>query len=82
MVFRAAEYQLILDHLYKLVTENILRRCVMEHERPMVLVEAHEGLYGGNSTGKAIAQKVLRTGLWCPKIHKDAKYCCQNCDVC
>jgi hypothetical protein len=32
MVVRAADYQLISGHLYKLGADNILRRCVLEHE--------------------------------------------------
>ena len=52
MVFRAADYQLIAGHLYKMVTDNILRRCVLEHEIPRILVEAHEGITGGPYAGK------------------------------
>jgi hypothetical protein len=32
MVVRAADYQLIAGHLYKLGEDIILIRCVMEHE--------------------------------------------------
>jgi hypothetical protein len=52
MVVRATDYQLIAGHLYKLGIDNILRRCVLEHERPMVLLEAHEGIVGGHYAGK------------------------------
>jgi hypothetical protein len=31
---------------------NILRRCVLEHERPRILTEAHEGIDGVNYAGK------------------------------
>jgi hypothetical protein len=62
--------------------DNILRRCVLEHERPRILAEAHEGIAGGHYAGKATAQKVLRAGLWWPTIHRDAKEYCQQCDVC
>jgi hypothetical protein len=82
LVVRVADYQLIAGHLYKLGADNILRRCVMEHESPIILAEAHEGIAGGHYTGKAIAQKVLHIGLWWPTVHKDAKEYCQNCDVC
>jgi hypothetical protein len=37
MVIRVVDYQLIAGHLYKLGENNILRRCVMEHGRPMIL---------------------------------------------
>jgi hypothetical protein len=53
--------------------DNILRRCVLEQERPRILVEAHEGIDGGHYIGKYTAQKVLRVGLWWPTFHKNSK---------
>lgn len=82
MVVKAADYQLIAGQLYKLGPDEILRRCVVEHERPFILAEAHGGVAGGNYAGKATAQKILRAGFWWPTLHKDAKGYCQNCDVC
>jgi hypothetical protein len=37
LVVRVADYQLIAGHLYKMSADSILRRCVMEHERPRIL---------------------------------------------
>jgi hypothetical protein len=54
-------------------TNNIFRRCVLEHKRPMVLAESHEGIVGGHYAEKDIAHKVLHVGLWWPTIHKDVK---------
>jgi ferredoxin len=62
--------------------DNIPRRYVLEHERPRILAEAHEGIIGGHYVGKVTAQKVLRAGLWWPTIHRDSKDNCQRCDVC
>ena len=59
MVVRAADYQLIAGHLYKMGADNILRRCVLEHERPRILAKAHEGIDGGHYAGKYTMQKVL-----------------------
>jgi hypothetical protein len=73
---------MIACHLYKLSVDNILRRYVMEHESPIILAEAHEGIARGNYVGKATTQKVLHAILWWKKIHKDSKEYCQNCDVC
>jgi hypothetical protein len=82
MVVRATNYQLIVGHLYKMGTYNILRRCVLEQERPKILLEAHEGIVGGYYANKPTTKKVMCAGLWWPKIHKDAKQCCHKCDVC
>jgi hypothetical protein len=62
--------------------DSILRRCVLEHERPRILAKSHEGIVGGHYAGKDTIQKVLRIGLWWPTIHKDAKEYFQKCDVC
>jgi hypothetical protein len=44
MVVKVADYQLIAGHLYKMGANNILRRCVLGHERPRISAEAHEGI--------------------------------------
>jgi hypothetical protein len=43
--------------------DEIFRRCIMEEEIPLILVESHEGIAGGHYAGKTTAQKVLRDGL-------------------
>ena len=78
---RDADYQLIVGHLYKLGEDNILRICVIKHERSIIIAEAHEGIVGGHYTGKTTAHKVLHVGLWWPTIHKNSKEYCQKCDV-
>jgi hypothetical protein len=62
--------------------DNILRRYVLEHERPRILVESHQGIARGHYTGKSTAQKLLHVGLWWPTIHRDLKEYFQRCDVC
>jgi hypothetical protein len=82
LVVRVADYQLIAGHLYNMGANNILRRCVLEHERPRILAEAHEGIAGGHYVGKVTAHKVLCARLWWPIVHRDSKNYCQRCDVC
>ena len=82
LVVRAVDLTLIAGQLYKMGPDEILRRCVLEHERPLILVEEHSGTAGGHYAGKATAQKILTAGLWWPTIHKDARDYCHSCDVC
>jgi hypothetical protein len=82
MVVRAADYQLIAGQLYKLGLDNILRRCVLNHERKDILWECHNGVVGGHVGGKATAQKVLQAGLWWDTLFKDAKAYARSCDTC
>jgi hypothetical protein len=63
LVVHAIDFSLIVGKLYKMGPDEILRRCVMEEERPLILVEAHEGIVGGHYVGKATVQNILRAGL-------------------
>jgi hypothetical protein len=82
LVVCTADFQLIVGQLYKMGPDEILRRCVMESEIPLILAESHQGNVEGNYAGKAAAQKVLRAGLWWPTLHKDAKEYYRACNVC
>jgi hypothetical protein len=62
--------------------DEILRRCVMKEDQPLILVESHEGITRGHYTGKEIAQKILRAGLWWPTLHRDVMAYYRACDVC
>jgi hypothetical protein len=62
--------------------DEILRRCVMEEECPMILEEDHEGIARGHYGGKAIAQKVLGDDLWWSTLHRDAKQYARACEIC
>ena len=82
LVVQAADFSLIDGQLYKMGPDEILRRCVMEAERPLILTKAHEGIEGGQYKGNVIVQKVLSVGLWWPTLHKDAKDYYRAYDVC
>ena len=43
LAVRAADFTLIAGQLYKMGPDEILRRCVLEHEKPLILAEAHSG---------------------------------------
>jgi hypothetical protein len=82
LVVRVADFSLIAGQIYNMGPDEILRRCIMETERSLILTESHEGIVGGNYIGRSIAQKVLRAGLWWPTLHKDAKEYARAYDVC
>jgi len=52
LVLWVADYQLIAWHLFNMGAYNILRRCVLEHEIPIILAESHEGIAGGHMQAK------------------------------
>ena len=45
-VVRVVNFQFIAEQLYKMGLGEILHHCVLEHERLMVLNEAHVGFVG------------------------------------
>jgi hypothetical protein len=69
LVVCIADFSLIVGQLYKMGPNEMLIRCVMEEERPLILTESHEGITEGNYVGKETTQKVLRAGLWWPTLH-------------
>jgi hypothetical protein len=78
---KAVDYQVIAGNLYKLGEDRILRHCVLENERPMILEEEDDGIAGGHYAGREIAQNILCAGIWWPTLHKDAKEYFQSWDV-
>lgn len=40
----AVPYQLVKGYLYKMGRDEILRRCVLEHEHKVVIAEVHGGI--------------------------------------
>ena len=46
LAMKAAPYSLINGFLYKMGIDDILRRCVLEHERDNIMYEAHYGPTG------------------------------------
>jgi hypothetical protein len=46
LVVCVVDFSLIVGELYKMGPDEILRRCVMEVEQPLILTESHEGITG------------------------------------
>jgi hypothetical protein len=82
LVVKETYYQLIAGNLYKLGVDGILRCCVLEHERSIILDEAHDGIVGGHYTRMEMTHNILCTRILWPTLHKDAKEYCQSYDVC
>jgi hypothetical protein len=56
--------------------DGVLRCCVLDHKRPVILEEVHYGIFGGNYVGRETAQKILCAGIWWSNLLKDAKEYC------
>ena len=58
LAMKDAPYSLINGFLYKMRLDDILRRCVLEHERDHILHEAHYGPAGGHFQEDTTAKKI------------------------
>ena len=55
LVVKAADFPIIAGQLYKLGLDEILRRYILDHERQVILVEAHADIVGVHYSGKSTA---------------------------
>ena len=59
LVVKAADYTLIVGQLYKLGPDEILRRCIFDHERQWVMAKVHGSVSEGHYARKATVRKIL-----------------------
>ena len=62
--------------------DQIVRRCVPDHEFSSVLAFCHSYACGGHYSGKRTALKVLQCGFYWPSLFRDAFFYCRACTSC
>ena len=82
LALRSRDFTIIAGQLYKKGIDQICRRCVPEHEKNGILMEAHQGITGGHQAAEITKRKILQAGLWWPTMSKDAHFFTKNCDLC
>jgi len=80
--FRAARYFLEGQNLYKRGFSQALLKCLDEDEAEYALKEIHEGICGSHIGCEALAQKIIRQGLYWPTLKADARHMTQRCVKC
>ena len=73
LAMKATPYSLINGILYKMVLDNIIRRCILEHERDNIMHEAHYGPTGGHFQADTTAKKTNSQGYGGQHYTKIAK---------
>ena len=63
LAMKDAPYSLINGFLYKIGLDEVLHRCVLEHERESIMHEAHYGRAGGNFHSDTTAKKIQQSRL-------------------
>ena len=79
---KATPYNLVNGFLYKMGLDDILRWCVLEHERENIIYEADYAPTGGHFQADTTAKKIQQSGLWWPTLYKDCKKLVSQCDRC
>ena len=82
LAMKAAPYSLINGFLYKLGLDEVLHRCVLEHERESIMHEAHYGPAGGHFQFNTTFKKIQQSGLWWPTLYRDCQKFVSKCDCC
>lgn len=55
-------FKVIVDHLYRVGGDGLLRWCVPPHEIAAVLAESHQGIRGGHFARDNTTRKILQSG--------------------
>jgi len=69
-------------YLWKLCCDQVIRRCIPDHETNSVLRFCHSSAPGGHLGVQRIARKVLDCGFYWPTIFKDAWKICSTYEQC
>ncbi|KAL1557012.1 hypothetical protein AAHA92_12555 [Salvia divinorum] len=69
-------------YLWKVGTDEVIRRCIPDWEQENVLIHCYSLACGGHFGPKRTARKVLDSGFYWPSLHKDAYEFCQRCNRC
>ena len=82
LMFRAANYTIINDMLYKRGFTFPYLRCLVPEEGTRVLEELHEGECSNHIKSQSLYIKALRLGYYWPTMKADAKALVQRCERC
>ena len=81
-LYDVRSYQWDDPYLYKLCSDQVIRKCTLEGEIPHILESCHAAAYVGHFGGHIIAAKVLQSSYYWPSIFKDVYGFAKCCDRC
>ncbi|GKC01430.1 reverse transcriptase domain-containing protein [Tanacetum coccineum] len=68
--------------LFRICTDQVIRRCVYSQEAVDILTACHNGPTGGHHGANYTAKKVFDFGFYWPTIYRDAHDLVTRCDAC
>ncbi|XP_077222173.1 uncharacterized protein LOC143856016 [Tasmannia lanceolata] len=69
-------------YLFKTCSDQIVRRCVPDHEHHSILSFCHDQACGGHFGPTKTAAKVLQCGFYWPTLFRDSFEYCKACNAC
>jgi len=69
-------------YLWKLCSDQVTRRCILDHEINLVIHLCNSSALDSNLGTQKIARKVLNYGFYWPTICKDVWRICSTCKQC
>ncbi|GKB03453.1 reverse transcriptase domain-containing protein [Tanacetum coccineum] len=69
-------------YVFKLCSNNVMRRCVAGNKIFEILAHCHSGPTRGHHSASITGRKVYESGFYWPSIFKDAKDYVMKCDAC
>lgn len=69
-------------YLWKLGSDQVIRRCVPNDEIYSILTYCHNYACGGHFGPKRTARKILDSGFYWETLFKDAYQFCKSCEKC
>ncbi|GJZ79133.1 reverse transcriptase domain-containing protein [Tanacetum coccineum] len=69
-------------YLFRICTDQMIRRCVHGQEAVDILTACHNGPTGGHHGANYTAKKVFDSGFYWPTIYRDAHDLVTRCDAC
>lgn len=82
LAFKSRNYCEINGKFYRRSLVEPLLRCLGPEESNLAIIEVHTGICGDRLGGKNLAYKIMRQGLYWPRMRKDCEEFVKKCRSC
>jgi hypothetical protein len=69
-------------YFFKYCPDQIIRRCIPEHDQSNVISFCHDHACGGHFSAKKTTAKILQCGFYWPTLFRDAHTYCTSYERC
>ncbi|CAJ2637090.1 unnamed protein product [Trifolium pratense] len=80
--YRASNYVIIGNELFKKTLEGVLLKCLSENEAYIAISDVHSGACGSHQSGHKMKWLLVRQGMYWPSMLKDCIDFAKGCQEC